>query len=143
VCYPIPSSCIFLLLFVCCSCCAGLQMYAVLAFFPVGTKPSKVEPTEFPPHKAIRPPRAFLSEAFIVVFAHGQFRTFLDMHVKALVALLTISILVVELALAHLSQIVLMQVITSISFLTKPLEPVFAHVVVVLVVAAKVVVLVC
>lgn len=53
------------------------------------------------------------------------------MDVKALVAILAVSVLIEELALAHLSQIVFVKIITCISFFAEALEPVFAHIVVV------------
>ena len=62
------------------------------------------------------------------------------MHVKTLISVLTIPVLIVELALTHLPQIVFMEVVTGIAFLTEALEPVLAHVVVILMVAGEVVV---
>lgn len=53
------------------------------------------------------------------------------MHVQALVTVLAIAVLVVELAFAHLPQVVLVEIVARLSLLAKALEPVFTHIVVV------------
>ena len=53
------------------------------------------------------------------------------MEIKTLVAILTVAIQIVELALTHLAQVVLMQVVTSIALFAERFEPMLADVVVV------------
>ena len=53
------------------------------------------------------------------------------MEIKALVAILTVAIQIVELALTHLAQVVLVQVVTSVALFAERLEPVLADVIVV------------
>ncbi len=53
------------------------------------------------------------------------------MHIQTLVAILAVSVLVVELAFAHLPQIILMQVVAGIALLAQALEPVLADIVVI------------
>lgn len=66
-----------------------------------------------------------------VVVALGQFLILLDVHVETFITVLTVAVLVVELTFAHLSQVVLVQIVAVISFLTQPFEPVLAYIVVV------------
>ena len=53
------------------------------------------------------------------------------MNIQTFIAILAVSILVVELALAHLAEVVFVQVIAFISLLAKTFQPMFTHVVVV------------
>ena len=53
------------------------------------------------------------------------------MEIKTLVAILTVAIQIVELALTHLAQVVLMQVVTSIALFAERFEPMLTDVVVV------------
>jgi len=52
-------------------------------------------------------------------------------EVKALVTILTVAIQIVELALTHLAQVVLVQVVTSVALFTERFEPVLADIIVV------------
>lgn len=107
-------------------------MHSVGTIPPLGTKPRQIEPAKLPPHMSFTASRPLLAEAFIVVVAQGQPRLLLDMQIEALVAVLAVAVLVVELALAHLAEVVLMQVVAVVALHAQRFEPVLADVVVVL-----------
>lgn len=79
----------------------------------------------------LRTSRSLLTESRVVVLALRQPCLLLDMEIQTLVAVLAVSMQIVELALAHLPQIVLMQIVTLVAFLAKRFEPVLADVVVI------------
>ena len=64
------------------------------------------------------------------------------MDVETFVAVLAVAVLIEELTLAHLAQVVLVEIITGVPLFAETLEPMLAYVVVILVVTAEVVVLV-
>lgn len=111
---------------------ATLQVNSKLAIRSVGAEAGHVELAEPSPDVTLPAPRALLAEASVVVLARGQPRLLLDVDVEALVAVLAVAVLVVELALAHLPQVVLVEVVARVPLLAQAFEPVLAHVVVVL-----------
>lgn len=107
------------------------EMDAVLAVPAVGAEAGHVELAQLAAHVPVGAARALLAEPAVVVLAHGQLGVLLDVHVQTLVAVLAVAVLVEELALAHLAQVVLVQVVARVALLAQALEPVLAHVVVV------------
>lgn len=108
-----------------------LQVHPVLTLSPIGTEPGKVEFTDLPPHVPVATPRALLTEAPVVLLAQRQPRLLLDVQIQTLVPVLAVAILIVELTLAHLPQVVLVEIVARIALLAQRLEPVLADVVVI------------
>lgn len=96
------------------------------------TEPRQIEFAKLPPHMPFTASRPLLTETFIVVLAQGQSRLLLDVQIEALIAVLAVAVLVVELALAHLAEVVLMQVVAVVTLHAQGFEPMLADVVVVL-----------
>lgn len=97
----------------------------------VRAEPSHVKLAQLPSNMALAAPWTFVAKTFVVLFAHGQLGAFLDMDVQALITILAVAVLIIELAFAHLSKVVLVEIITSISLLAQALQPMLADVVVV------------
>lgn len=94
------------------------EVHTVCAFFPVRTESRKVKLANIATHMTLIASRTFLTEAGVVVFAQWKLRVFLDMDIKALVSILAVSILIIELAFAHLAQIIFVQVVALVAFFT-------------------------
>ena len=107
-------------------------MHTILAIRTIGTEAGQVEFAEFPPNVSLAASGTFLAETLVVLLAHGQLTILLDVDIQTFIAILTEAVLIVELAFAHLSKIVLMEIVAGIAFLAKSLQPVFADVVIIL-----------
>lgn len=82
---------------------------------------------------SLRTPGPALTEALaLIVLAQRQPRLLLDMQIQTLIPVLAVPVDIVELALAHLAQVVLVQVVAGVALLAQRLQPVLADVVVVL-----------
>lgn len=103
----------------------------MLTLRAIRAETSHVELAQLPPDMSLAASWTFLAEAFVVVFAHGQFRAFLDVDIQALITILAVPILIEELAFAHLSQVVFVEVVAGIPLLAQALQPVFADIVIV------------
>lgn len=101
-------------------------MRALLAEFAFGAEAGEVVYAQLPPHMPLATVGAERAEAALVVWARGEFAQRVDVQVETLVAVGAVAVAHEEVALRHLTQIVLVEEFASFTLLAERAQPVLA-----------------
>lgn len=104
-----------------------LRMRPHLALRPIRTKPREIVRAQLPPHVLLRAQRAQRTKAHIVVRTRRQLRQRIDVQIQTLLAVGAVPVAHEEVALGHLTQVVLVQKLALLALLAQAAQPVLAH----------------